>query len=475
MTKYAIIGAGPAGMNAIETIRRVDSEGTITLVSDEDPYARMALPYYLADDIPREQLATGSDDYFAKLKVETRFGSRVSSLDTGARSLTFDDGESLAFEKLLIATGSSPARAPIPGVDGANVHTLWTRADADAVLAGAGGDKPSVVLIGAGFIGLIVLNAMYKRGWRLTLIERETRILPRMLDRRGADAAEAWMRDRDIAVHTGCNVTEISGDERKRLALSNGTVIEADQVIVSTGIRPNLEFLDGADIERSADGVLLVDAHCESSVPGIYAAGDVAAGPNVLGGVKATHAIQTTAVDHGRVAGANMAGAEVEYDGSLAMNILDVAGLHMASFGEWSDDSDVTEVWAPARPVYRKLVWRGNRLAGAILIGPIEDTTMLTDVGMVKGLVQAQTDLASWKSYLQEKPWDLRRPYVASGTAAALLKRTVEGRPATPRGYTHEGRQPPNQRSPYHSDLVDTRPEGFENLPRTPTPGIYKS
>ncbi len=435
----------------------------------------MALPYFLSSNIPRQQLATGSDQSFTALEVETRFGRRVTSVDTSARSVQLDDGSAVEFDKLLIATGSSPLRAPIPGVDGANVHTLWTRADADAVLAAAGDRKPSVVLIGAGFIGLIVLNAMYKRGWDLTIIERETRVLPRMLDRRGADAAEAWMRKRDISVLTGCSVTEIAGDERKRLALSNGTSIEADLVIVSTGIKPNLDFLDGTDIERSADGVVLVNAHCESSVAGIYAAGDIAAGPNVLGGVSASHAIQTTAVDHGRVAGVNMAGAAVEYDGSLAMNILDVAGLHMASFGDWADDGDTTEVWAPARPVYRKLVWRGNRLAGAIIVGPVEDTTMLTDVGMVKGLVQAQTDLGAWKKYLHEKPWDLRRPYVASGTAAALLKRTVEGRPATPRGYTHEGRRPPNQRSPHHADLADTRPPGFEDLPRTPTPGIYKS
>ncbi len=475
MTRYVIVGAGPAGVNAVEAIRRVDGEGAITMISGESAYARMALPYYLAAEIPREQLATGSDEYFAKLGVETRFGTSVTSVDASAKTVELDDGSTLAFDKLLIATGSSPSRAPIPGVDGAKTHTLWTLQDAESVLAEAGDGKPSVVLIGAGFIGLIVLNAMHKRGWDLTLIERETRVLPHMLDRRGADAAEAWLRERGVTVRTGCNVTEISGTDRKKIDMSDGTSIQADMVIVSTGIRPNLDFLAGSGIELSDDGVVLVDEHCESNVAGIYAAGDVAAGPNVLGGAGATHAIQTTAVDHGRIAGANMAGHSVEYDGSLAMNILDVAGLHMASFGEWDGDDDTTEIWAPSRPVYRKMVWRGNRLAGAIILGPVEDTTMLTDVGMLKGLVQAQVDLGAWKSYLHEKPWDLRRPYVASGTAAILLKRTLEGRPASPRSYTHGDRKPPNQRSPHHADIVDTRPPGFEDLPRTPTPGIYKS
>ncbi len=474
MTRYVIVGAGPAGMNAVETIRGLDQDGTITLISDESAYSRMALPYFLTGEIPRQQLATGSEATFDKLGVETRFGAKVSAIDPSKKSVALDDGGEVTFDKLLLATGSSPLRPAIPGVDGANVHTLWTVEDAEAVLGAAGDGKPTVVLVGAGFIGLIVLNAMHKRGWDLTLVEREARILPRMVDRRGSDAAEAWLRERGVKVYTGCSVTEISGDARKSLRLSDEQVLEADLVIVSTGIKTNLEFLAGSGVELAADGGVLVDAHCESSVSGVYAAGDIAAGPGAAGG-QAIHAIQPTAVDHGRVAGSNMAGSEVTYDGSLAMNILDVAGLHMASFGSWADDADTTEVWAPARPVYRKLVWSGTRIVGAIMIGPVEDTTMLTDVGMVKGLVQAQTDLGeSWKKYLHEKPWDLRRPYVASGTATTLLKRSVVGGAARPRSYTHEGRKPPNTRSPYHADMAGTRPEGFEDLPRTPTPGIYK-
>jgi NAD(P)H-nitrite reductase large subunit len=472
MTRYVILGAGPAGLNAIEAIRRTDSAGPITLVSGEPAYARMALPYFVAGEIPRQQLATGSDEYFERLSVDARFGVTATSLDEKKHSVGLDDGSTLEFDKLLIATGSSPSHPPIPGSDGTHVHSLWTVADADAVLAAAPKGTPSAVLVGAGFIGLIVLNAMHKRGWKLTLIEREGRILPRMLDRKAADAAEAWLRERGIDVYTGVSTTEITGKKRKALRLSDGQSIESDLVILATGIRPNLAFLNGSDVR--VDGGVVVDQHCESSVPGIYAAGDAAAGPNLLGGPAGVHAIQTTAVDHGRIAGANMAGAARDYPGSLVMNILDLAGLHLASFGRWHEDEDTTVVWAPGRSVYRKLVWDGTRLVGAIVAGPVEDTTMLTDVGMIKGLIQAQTELGTWKDYLQDKPWDLRRPYVASRTATSLLPQTIESGAARPRGYTHGDRQPSNERSPYHADIVGTRPAGFEDLPRTPTPGIYK-
>jgi NAD(P)H-nitrite reductase large subunit len=472
MPHHVIIGGGPAGINAIETIRQLDASAKITLISDEPAYARMALPYFLANEIPQAQLETGSDEYFNRLHVEQRMGRRVARVDGKGRAAHLDNGNVIGFDTLLIATGSSPVHPPIPGADGKHVHNLWTLADAVAVMESAKPKRPSAVLVGAGFIGLIILNALHKLGWKLAVVELEGQILPRMLDRRGAETAEAWLRARGVDVYTGCSVRSIEGGRKKLVSLSDGQTLSANLVILSTGIRPNVGFLDGSEVR--IDKGVVVDAHMQTNVAAIYAAGDVAQGPNLLGGPPVIHAIQPTAVDHGRIAGANMAGQRRTYAGSLVMNILDVANLHCTSFGRWQETADTTVVWNAARPVYRKLVWDGTRLVGGIILGPIEDTTMLTDVGMLKGLIQSQADLAEWKTYLQEQPWDLRRVYVASRTATKLLSHTTTGAAAQPRGYRFNDRAPRTEPSAHHRDLVGTRPENFASLPRTPTPGIYK-
>ncbi len=473
MSHHVIIGGGPAGINAIETIRHVDSGAAITLISNENAYARMALPYFLAGQIPDAHLEVGSDAYFAGLRVTRHIGRRVTRIDSGGRRVYLDNGENIGFDTLLIATGSSPVRPPIPGADGKHVHNLWTLADTRAVIESASTKKPSAVLVGAGFIGLIILNALHKLGWHLAVVEMEGQILPRMLDRRAADAAEAWLRKRGVEVYTGCNVMAITGTRKKQLTLSDGQTLSANVVILSTGIRPNIDFLEGSGI--AVQQGILVDAHMQTNIPGIYAAGDVAQGPNLLGGPPAIHAIQTTAVDHGRIAGANMAGRPRAYPGSLVMNSLDVAGLHCTSFGRWQDDADTTVVWNTSRPVYRKFVWDGTRLVGGILLGPIDDSTMLTDVGMLKGLIQSQLDLADWKHYLHERPWDLRRVYVATGAATTLLERTTVGAPTTARGFRFNDLSPRTDPGPHHADFVATRPADFDTLRRTPTPGIYKT
>jgi NAD(P)H-nitrite reductase large subunit len=473
MPRHVIVGGGPAAMNALEALRALDADASITLISDEPPYSRMALPYFLAGNIPEPQLSTASDDYFDRLRVERHVGRRATGIDTNGRAAVLDDGSRIDYDTLLLATGSSPVRPPIPGADTKHVHNLWTLADSKAVLASARGKRPRVVLVGAGFIGLIILNALHKLGWRIAVVEVEGHILPRMLDRRGAEAGEAWLRQRGVDVYTGCGVREIGGSRKKTVVLANGQQLEANVVILSTGIRPNVGFLDGSGIR--VDRGILVDEHLRTSVPNVYAAGDAAQGPNLLGGPAEIHAIQTTATDHGRVAAANMAGRSRRYPGSLIMNILDLGGLHCASFGRWQDDGDTTVVWSPARPVYRKLVWDGTRLAGGIIVGPIEDTTMLTDVGMLKGLIQARVDLGEWKHYLKDRPWDLRRAYVASGTATRLLPETILGAAATPRLFHFQNLGPRTDAGPHHAALLDTRPADFDTLRRTPTPGIHKS
>ena len=257
-----------------------------------------------------------------------------------------------------------------------------------------------------------------------------------MLDAQGASLVDSWLNKQGVNVTTGVSVKSIAHgtDGKKTLQLSDGTTVKADLVIMATGISTNTGFLDGSGIETNQG--ILVNDRCQTNFSNIYAAGDVAEGPDKSTGRQAVHAIQPTAVDHGRVAGANMAGQDVQYDGSLLMNILDVCGLQCASFGVWGEvDSEATSTVNATRPVYRKLVWRGNTLIGAILLGPADDMTMLNDMGMVKGLIQAGTNLGAWKLHIQENPTDIRRPYVATKTASRLLEQTVLGKTSTYRDH----------------------------------------
>jgi NAD(P)H-nitrite reductase large subunit len=163
----------------------------------------------------------------------------------------------------------------------------------------------------------------------------------------------------------------------------------------------------------------------------VYAAGDVARGPNALTGAHEVHAIEPTAQEHGRVVGANMAGRDVAYRGSLVMNIVEVCHLDVASFGQWEDPSaEVYTAVRPERSQYRKLLFRGGRLTGAVICGPANDIWTTNDVGMLKGLVYTGVDLAAWKRHLEGNPFDVKPAFLATQTTARLLPVTVLGRPS---------------------------------------------
>ncbi len=458
---HVIIGGGPAATNAIETIRQFDGgSSTITLVSDEPAHSRMALPYWLAGSIPEAQAHTGDAASFARLGVTTRFGARVDAVDPQGRTVTLADGSRLAFDKLLIATGSSPLSPPIPGADLPGVQPLWSLAHTDSVLKYAGslqpaGRVPRVVLVGAGFIGFIVLNAMYKRKWQLAVVERDARVLPRMLDAPAAGHVQRWLAARNIPVHCGTTVRQIrqQADGAKAVDLSDGRTLVADLVILATGIRPNLDLLHGSGI--ATDEAIVVNDRMQTNFPHVYAGGDVAQGPVIGGTRNEVHPIQPTAVDHGRVAGANMAGHEVRYPGSLVMNVVDICGLQGVSFGHWNDAAaETTTIDNPDGYIHRSLRWTGDRITGAIFTGRANDLGMLTDVGMVKGLMQTQAKLGPWKQYLQENPFDIRRAYVGCGVAAKLAATTLLGQPARSRQFRYGPATPAVPANPAHAVFV---------------------
>ena len=434
--RHLIVGGGTAAVNAIRTIREEETEKSeITLVTAERPYSRMVLPYYLDRSIAEGHVFTATAPGLAEWDVKAHVGRRASRLDVKANVCTLDDGTTIEYDDCLVATGSSAVRAPVPGADGRNVHSFWTLDEARGLIASLS-PGAQVVMVGAGFISFTILNSILSHGVALTVVELAPHILPRMIDATAAGLVEKWLTDHGVTIRTDARLTAIEDAKgKKRLRFARGADLTADVVIMATGIKANVEWLQGSGITVKQG--IVVDDHLRSSVPNVYAAGDVAEGRDLISGNGAVHAIETTAQEHGRVVGANMAGRDVRYRGSLIINIVEVCHLDVASFGAW-DDTKAAAITGlrPERPAYRKLLWSGDRLTGAIILGPSSDIWTTNDVGMLKGLVQSGVSLAPFRAHLERNPFDIKPAYVAAKTTAVLLPETVLGRPSKAPGET---------------------------------------
>lgn len=409
--RYAIVGAGPAGVIAAETLRKTDPEGTIVLVGDEPepPYSRMAIPYLLAGGIDEKGCyLRKARRHFEQLEIEI-VRDRVTGVRPKRGLLTLAGGGTLPFDRLLVATGASPVKPPVEGLDLAGVHHCWTLADARAIAKlarkGAG-----VVLMGAGFIGCIILQALVERGVKLTVVEMEERMVPRMMDEAGGALIKRWCESKGVRVLTATKVVAIEPARTRkdglRVSLSRGKPIAAALVVVATGVRSNVGFLEGSGV-KVKDGVV-VDHGLRSSVPSIFAAGDVAEGPDFSTGGWAVHAIQPTAADHGRVAALNMAGREARFHGSLNMNVLDTAGLVSCSFGNWQGvGGDRAEMLDREGFRYMRLEFDDDLLVGALALGRTDQ------IGVLRGLIQSKVRLGAWKRRLAADPQRIAEAYVA--------------------------------------------------------------
>ncbi len=407
--EHVIIGAGPAGVIAAETLRRTDPSSSVTLIGDEPeaPYSRMAIPYLLADDIAEEgtHLRHG-EGHYDKLGIAVKQG-RVAKVDAGAKRLSLEGGGELGYDRLLIATGSHAIRPPIPGMDLPGVENCWTLEDTRKIIAATRKDS-RVVLLGAGFIGCIVLEALALRGVKLTVVEMADRMVPRMMDATGGEMIKRWCENKGVAVRTS---TKVTGIEKSAggllLSFDSGEPLEVDFVVSATGVRPNIAFLEGSGIET--DIGVLVNHNLQSSRPEVFAAGDVAQGPDFSTGEQQIHAIQPTAADHGRIAALNMAGRSTAYKGSLSMNVLNTLGLISSSFGLWMgvDGGEQVEVVDKDRFKYLRLCFQDDVVVGALALG------LTQHVGVVRGLVQTKVRLGSWKERLMKDPHLVMDAYLA--------------------------------------------------------------
>ena len=408
--QHIIIGAGPAGVVAAETLRKADAQAAITIIGDEPepPYSRMAIPYFLIDNIAESgTYLRDPQQHFKAQNIEV-VQQRVDSIDTGAKQLKLADGSTRDYDKLLIATGSHPVSPPIPGLDLPQVHSCWTLEDARNIIRLAQPGS-NVVLIGAGFIGCIILEALVKRGINLAVVEAGNRMVPRMLDENAGGMLESWCKDKGIDVHSSCTVDGIAaaGDDQVEVSLSDGGKLSAALVITATGVRANTDLVGGTDIET--DQGILVNRCMQTSNSDVYAAGDVAQGVDFSTGNQEVQAIQPTATDHGRIAALNMAGKGSEHHGTLNMNILDTVGLISCSFGLWMgvEGGESAQLHNPDEYQYINLQFDGDHLVGASSVGKTQH------IGVLRGLIESKIHLGEWKQRLMHDPTAIMEAYVA--------------------------------------------------------------
>ena len=429
MTHHVILGAGPAGVIAAETIRKHAPNDRITLVGDEaePPYSRMAIPYLLIGNIDERgtYLRKGADHY-ASLGV-TQVQARAESIDAKAKTIQLSNNQVLSYDKLLIATGSRPVRPPIPGMDSPQVHPCWTLEDARAIMTLA---KPGarVVQMGAGFIGCIIMEALASRGVTLTVVEMGDRMVPRMMGPVSGGMIRSWCETKGVQVFTGAKVEAIvpNGSENPGLLsklaqavglheaptdaavtvrLSTGEKIPADLVISATGVKPCIDFLQASGI-TCLQGVL-TDEHMQTNAEGVYAAGDCAEAFDKVSGTTIVSAIQPNAAEQARVAALNMVGQKASLKGVTQINVLDTLGLISTSFGNWQGVPGGEQASLTVEGRHLSLQFKDDVMVGCNSVGWTEH------VGVMRGLVEGQVHLGEWKDKLMQDPTQLMAAYLA--------------------------------------------------------------
>jgi NAD(P)H-nitrite reductase large subunit len=419
LMKHVILGNGPAGVIAAETIRHHCPNDEIVMLGSESepPYSRMAIPYLLMGNIQEDgTYLRKTQGHFEQLKV-TEVRGLATHVNPKEQSVTLSDGQKIGYDRLLIATGSKPIRPEIPGIDLPGVHPCWTLDDARAIQKLA---KPGsrVLQMGAGFIGCIILEALAARDVELTVVEMGPRMVPRMMTDGASALIKSWVESKGVAVHTSTRVEAITAGSQKgvngpnlKVSLSNGQSIEVDLIISATGVRPNIEFLKdtGIDINKG----ILVNHQMQSSLPNIFAAGDVTESIDFSTGERVVNAIQPNAAEQAKIAALNMCGAQAGSQGALQMNVLDTLGLISSSFGHWQgvDGGDHVELIDQQKFKYLRLEFKDDVLIGATSCGLTEH------VGVLRGLIQTRVSLGEWKEYLMQNPNQLMDAYLAKAQA----------------------------------------------------------
>lgn len=401
-TDYLIAGASHAALSALHAIRMADGERTLTVIGKDEalPYSPTVLPYVVSGRSDPQRVFLRDEAYFARQRSDFRRGRRLARLDPARKIAELDDGSTLTFGKLLLATGARPLIPDVRGLAGVPYHVLRTLDDAVRLRGALAGAQHAVVL-GAGLVGLHAAENLRHGGARVTVIELQSQILPGYFDAEAAAIIACAFEGAGVEIRTGVRVTAVAAAPRGfTITLDDGESLAGDLLLVGAGVTPVMDYLNDSAIAR--DRGILVDASMRTSAGDIWAAGDVAQAPSFYDAQLVLNGILPDAVEQGRIAGMAMAGdpACQGYRGAVPLNTYSYFGRHAVSVGSnvAPPTAKVVITGDAAVERYLKVIIDQGRLHGIFAIN-----TPL-DAGILWELVRRRTDLGPVEDQFVAQP-----------------------------------------------------------------------
>jgi len=395
-TKYLLVGNSAGGIGAAEAIRQVDKKGALTIVSDEPypAYSRPLISKYLTGERTLEEILFRPLDFYDQNNIIFLPGKKVSHLELDQQTAQLEDGEQVAWEKLLLAVGGKPIFPKMTGSGKRGVFTFTNLDDAKAIDRFLDNARKAVV-IGGGLIGISVTEALIKRGVDVRVVEMKERILNTILDQQASLMAEEVLKQAGVEIIAGQTVAKVNGkDAVEEVILDNGTALPCDLVVVAIGVSPRPELALDAKLEVNRG--IVVDRHMATNHPGVYACGDVAEAYDLVYGENRLTPIWPNAYVGGRIAGLNMADITSEYPGSTAINSLNYFGVDIASAGMPAapNDNGYETISKQEGDIYQKVILKDDLIMGMIFVGNIEKS------GIIFGLMRDRVNVESFKQSL---------------------------------------------------------------------------
>ncbi|ELC8441677.1 NAD(P)/FAD-dependent oxidoreductase [Clostridium perfringens] len=373
--RYVVVGASAAGISGAKTLREIDKDAEIILISkDENVYSRCILHHYISGHRDVEALDFTERNFFEKYNIEWKKGLEVTSIDPMAHVLTLSNGEEVKFDKVLLATGASAFIPPIENLRGAN-NVVGLRNLDDAIKIKEEAEKvKNVVVLGAGLVGIDAIAGLVGKGLNVTLVEMGDRVLPIQLDKYASSKYEERFQEAGVSLKLGVRAEKVIVDENnnpKALLINTGEEIPCELIIVATGVRSNVAFLKDSGVEIDKFG-LIINEKGETNTRDVYGAGDITG----------RNPIWPTAVKEGIIAANNMTGNEIfmeDFFGSK--NTMNFLGLTTMSLGNVNspDDSYVEEIEVDGEN-YKKIIHKDGKIYGAIIQGDLSYAGVLTQL-----------------------------------------------------------------------------------------------
>jgi len=404
--RILIIGSGGAAMHAIQAARGAGYEGEIHVVSDvgAPAFNPMLSPYYLAGKIPFDRCYPFGEPFFARHRVIGHFGFKAESLDAANRKCLLTSRQSLGYDQCLVATGASPILPPVPGLADCRHAMVLRTADQTRRLALALTKVRRAVILGASLVGIKLADTLTQRGIEVMLVDLAGQVLPQITHPDCAAFIQDHLRECGVPLRLNRHLRGAEDFGRGiRLYFQDQETLEADLSIVCTGIRANLDLLEGAEVKR--DRGVLVDHHMRTSAPALYAAGDVSQGMNLLSGEREVIALWGNACHQGRTAGLNMAGFECSYPGTVPQYVSGFLGMTFISVGDTSGKGGQIQISSCGEPTRRC-----RRLAVSekgMLIG-FNAVNCFHEIGYMKAAISQRLTWQGGQDYRMGRPFWLR-------------------------------------------------------------------